>query len=63
MEGICQLTCRLTAFVLAAQSHLRDALHNHFNAEVATGTIGSVQDGVDYLTWTYVRLFLLRRTR
>jgi activating signal cointegrator complex subunit 3 len=37
------------------ESHLRDALHNHFNAEVATGTIGSVQDAVDYLTWTYVR--------
>jgi activating signal cointegrator complex subunit 3 len=35
------------------ESHLRDVLHNHFNAEVAGGTIKNKQDAVDYLTWTY----------
>jgi activating signal cointegrator complex subunit 3 len=35
------------------ESHLRDAIHNHINAEVATKTIQSIQDAIDYLTWTY----------
>jgi len=35
------------------ESHLHDVLHDHINAEVASGTIGSVQDTMDYLTWTY----------
>jgi activating signal cointegrator complex subunit 3 len=33
------------------ESQLRDQLHNHINAEVATKTVASVQDCVDYLTW------------
>eukprot|EP00457_Paulinella_chromatophora_P000148 gb/GEZN01000148.1/.p1 GENE.gb/GEZN01000148.1/~~gb/GEZN01000148.1/.p1 ORF type:complete len:2144 (+),score=329.45 gb/GEZN01000148.1/:63-6494(+) len=39
------------------ESSLLDCLHNHVNAEVVAGTIASIQDGLDYLTWT----FLFRR--
>ena len=36
------------------ESSLPDQLHNHFTAEVVSGTIASKQDAIDYLTWTYV---------
>ncbi|OAE30033.1 hypothetical protein AXG93_3893s1430 [Marchantia polymorpha subsp. ruderalis] len=36
------------------ESSLAQHLHNHFNAEVVSGTIASKQDAVDYLTWTYL---------
>ena len=36
------------------ESSLPDQLHNHFCAEVVSGTIASKQDAIDYLTWTYV---------
>ena len=42
------------------ESCLQEQLHDHFNAEVVSGTIRSLQDGVDFLTWTY---FYRRLTR
>eukprot|EP00899_Mesostigma_viride_P021111 jgi/Mesvir1/29000/Mv17769-RA.1 len=35
------------------ESALRDALPDHINAEVVAGTITTVQDAMDYLTWTF----------
>lgn len=35
------------------ESHLKDCLHDHINAEIATGTITCKEDAVEYLTWTY----------
>lgn len=35
------------------ESCLQEQLHDHFNAEVVSGTIKTLQDGVDFLTWTY----------
>ena len=42
------------------ESCLHEQLHDHLNAEVVAGTITSLQDGVDFLTWTY---FYRRLTR
>lgn len=39
------------------ESSLLDCLHNYINAEVVGGAIKSLQDAVDYVTWT----FLFRR--
>ncbi|KAJ2552560.1 activating signal cointegrator 1 complex subunit 3 [Coemansia sp. RSA 1933] len=41
------------------ESSLHKHLHEHINAEVASGAIRSAQDAVDYLSWTY----LYRRLR
>ncbi|KAJ2158555.1 activating signal cointegrator 1 complex subunit 3 [Coemansia sp. RSA 552] len=41
------------------ESSLHTHLHEHINAEVASGAITSAQDAVDYLSWTY----LYRRLR
>jgi len=35
------------------ESSLLECLHDHINAEVVGGTITSVQDAIDYLTWTF----------
>ncbi|TPX31933.1 hypothetical protein SmJEL517_g04845 [Synchytrium microbalum] len=35
------------------ESSLHSCLHDHFNAEIVSGTIKSKQDAVDFLTWTY----------
>jgi activating signal cointegrator complex subunit 3 len=35
------------------ESSLSDALHNHINAEIVSGTIKTKAHAVDYLTWTY----------
>ncbi|KAJ8643830.1 hypothetical protein MRB53_005578 [Persea americana] len=36
------------------ESSLREQLHNHFNAEIVSGTISHKEDAVHYLTWTYL---------
>mgnify|MGYP002384779190 CR=1 FL=1 len=35
------------------ESSLHEQLHNHLNAEVAAGSIASVADAVDWLSWTF----------
>lgn len=35
------------------ESSLLASLHDHINAEVVGGTISSIQDAIDYLTWTF----------
>ncbi|KAJ2656903.1 activating signal cointegrator 1 complex subunit 3 [Coemansia sp. RSA 1200] len=41
------------------ESSLHNHLHEHINAEIASGAVKSAQDAVDYLSWTY----LYRRLR
>ncbi|XP_050224918.1 DExH-box ATP-dependent RNA helicase DExH14 isoform X1 [Mercurialis annua] len=36
------------------ESSLKEQLHEHFNAEIVTGTITHKEDAVHYLTWTYL---------
>lgn len=35
------------------ESALHKKLHNHLNAEIVGGTITSLEDAIDYLSWTY----------
>ncbi|XP_076445059.1 activating signal cointegrator 1 complex subunit 3-like isoform X3 [Babylonia areolata] len=35
------------------ESNLLEVLPDHMNAEIVAGTIGSKQDAMDYITWTY----------
>jgi len=35
------------------ESHLKEFLHDHINAEIVSGTIGSKQEGIDYLVNTF----------
>ena len=39
---------------------LLNVLAEHLNAEVVAGTIGSKQDAMDYITWTYFIRRLVR---
>ncbi|KAJ8773139.1 hypothetical protein K2173_028316 [Erythroxylum novogranatense] len=36
------------------ESSLREHLNDHINAEIVSGTISHKEDGVHYLTWTYL---------
>eukprot|EP01083_Nonionella_stella_P045188 121459_1 len=42
------------------ESSLQDCLHNHINAEVVSGIIQNIKDGVEYITWTFFFRRLLR---
>jgi len=35
------------------ESHLPEFIHNHINAEIASGTITDRKSALDYLSWTY----------
>nr|CCA21900.1 premRNAsplicing helicase BRR2 putative [Albugo laibachii Nc14] len=45
---------------LPVESQLEHFLTDHFNAEIVTRTIESKQDGVDYLTWTFMYRRLMK---
>merc|ERR1719233_1067363 len=42
------------------ESSLHEVIHDHINAEIATGTIQNTQDGIEWLTWTFLFRRLLK---
>jgi len=62
-SGKCVLMChapkkdylkKLLYNPLPVESHLDSYLHDHFNSEIVTKSIETMQDAVDYLTWTFL---------
>jgi pre-mRNA-splicing helicase BRR2 len=62
-NGKCVLLChtpkkeylkKLLFDPLPIESHLDHYLHDHFNSEIVTKTIETMQDAVDYVTWTFL---------
>lgn len=62
-NGKCVLLChtpkkeylkKLLFEPLPIESHLDHYLHDHFNSEIVTKTIETMQDAVDYITWTFL---------
>ena len=41
-------------FPVESSLHLPGVLADHLNAEVAAGTVTSIQDGLDFLSWSYL---------
>jgi activating signal cointegrator complex subunit 3 len=41
-------------FPVESSLHLPGVLADHLNAEVATGTVACIQDGLDFLSWSYL---------
>ena len=62
-SGTCVILChtpkkehlkKLLYDPLPIESHVDHYLHDHINSEIVTKTIGSMQDAVDYITWTFL---------
>lgn len=68
-SGKCVIMChhskkdylkKLTNDPLPIESHLDSYLHDPLNSEIVTKTVGSMQDAIDYVTWTFLYRRLLK---